>query len=145
MELSSRVEYALLALLELASRPTQDSPLTVNEIAASQAIPERYLDQILTLLRRGGVVSSQRGAKGGYFLAKEPWQITLLEIICSIEGSNGSKDGEPGITPTAEKTVVREIWSQAKQASQSVFGNYTLQDLCQKRDSYRQENPMYYI
>ncbi|TAE00190.1 MAG: transcriptional regulator [Oscillatoriales cyanobacterium] len=71
MERSSRVEYALLALLELATPYPKDSPLTVSEIAAAQEIPERYLDQILTVLRRAGFVQSLRGAKGGYLLAKK--------------------------------------------------------------------------
>ncbi|MGE5657031.1 MAG: RrF2 family transcriptional regulator [Actinomycetota bacterium] len=145
MELSSRVEYALLALLELVSHRAKDSPLTVNEIAASQAIPERYLDQILTLLRRNGIVSSQRGAKGGYLLAKEPWQITLLEIVHSVEGTNQSKKADFSNLLTLEKTVVLEVWQQAQEASKTVLSGYTLQDLCHQRDTRRQVNPMYYI
>ena len=145
MELSSRVEYALLALLELASRQKRELPLTVNEIAASQAIPERYLDQILTHLRRSGILASQRGAKGGYLLAKEPWQITLLEVVSSVEGSNSAREGEFVDSQTLEKTVVLEIWQKTKKASQSILASYTLQDLCQQRDTYRQQNPMYYI
>ncbi|HLO51763.1 MAG TPA: Rrf2 family transcriptional regulator [Kamptonema sp.] len=145
MELSSRVEYALLALLELASRQQRELPLTVNEIAGSQAIPERYLDQILTHLRRSGILISQRGAKGGYLLAKEPWQITLLEVVISVEGNNSAKEGEILNSQTIEKTVVLEIWQQAKVATQSILASYTLQDLCQHRDNYLQQNPMYYI
>ena len=89
VELSSRVEYALLALLELASHQPKESPLTMNEITASQEIPERYLDQILAVLRRAGIVQSLRGAKGGYLLAIEPWQITLLEVFSSLDGDGG--------------------------------------------------------
>lgn len=145
MELSSRVEYALLALLELTSHHAQGEPLKVGEIAASQAIPERYLDQILTTLRRAGIVQSQRGAKGGYLLAREPWQITLLDVIASIEGESSSKKTESVEGITLEKTVVHEVWQQAQEASHRVLGRFTLQDLCQQRDSYQQANPMYYI
>lgn len=70
VELSSRIEYALLALLALFDWRLEGKPLKVSEIAAMQSIPERYLDQILILLRRCGVVRSQRGIKGGYLLAK---------------------------------------------------------------------------
>lgn len=145
VDLSSRLEYALLALLELASQHGKGEPMKVSEIAASQGIPDRYLDQILTSLRRKGVVQSQRGAKGGYLLAREPWQITLLEVVSSIEGDSCSKKEEGSESTILNKVVVLEVWQQVKKASFSVLGRYTLQDLCQQRDAYRQVNPMYYI
>ena len=145
MELSSRVEYALLALLELATPYPKDSPLTVNEIADSQEIPERYLDQILTVLRRAGFVQSLRGAKGGYLLAKEPWQITLLDVFCALEGDSNGKVQKIAESATLEKTAVLEIWQEARQASLAVLGKYSLQDLCEQRDVRKQAHPMYYI
>ncbi|MCU0543523.1 MAG: Rrf2 family transcriptional regulator [Oscillatoriaceae cyanobacterium Prado104] len=145
MELSSRVEYALLALLELATPYPKDSPLTVNDIAESQEIPERYLDQILTVLRRAGFVQSLRGAKGGYLLAKEPWQITLLEVFCALEGDSNGKFQKVAESTTLEKTEVLEIWQEVRQASLAVLGKYSLQDLCEQRDVRKQSNPMYYI
>ncbi|MEG4272119.1 MULTISPECIES: Rrf2 family transcriptional regulator [unclassified Microcoleus] len=145
MELSSRVEYALLALLELASHYPKDSPLTVNEITASGEIPERYLDQILAVLRRASIVQSLRGAKGGYLLAKEPWQITLLEVFSILEGEGSSHIQKVSESATIEKTAVLEIWQEARQASWAVLGKYTLQDLCEQRDVRKQAHPMYYI
>ena len=145
VELSSRVQYALLALLELASHYPKDSPLTVNEITASQEIPERYLDQILAVLRRASIVQSVRGAKGGYLLAKEPWQITLLEVFLTLEGSGTGQTQKVSESVTIEKTAVLEIWQEARQASLTVLGKYTLQDLCEQRDLRKQTHPMYYI
>jgi Rrf2 family protein len=142
---SSKVEYALIALLELASQQGQDSLLTVSEIATSQDIPARYLDQILTILRHSGIVNSQRGAKGGYVLARAPWQITLLEIVSSLEGNNSSNKGVFSDSLTLEKTVVLDILHQAEKAYHSVLGSYTLEDLYQQRNAYKQQNPMYYI
>lgn len=139
---SARVEYALLALLEIASQSDQKEPLKISEITAKQAIPDRYLEQILTNLRRSGIVQSQRGAKGGYVLSREPWQITLLEIITSVEGDRSDKSTSGS---TVEKSLIHEVWQQAKSASQTVLSHYTLQDLCQRRDAYRQTNPMYHI
>lgn len=141
MELSSRVEYALLALIELASHPTPAIPLKIGEITAKQPMPERYLEQIFTGLRREGIVQSQRGARGGYTLAREPWQITVLEIISVIEGHQQGREEEA----TIEKDLVHEVWQQASQAADSILGRYTLQDLCQRRDIYKQINPMYHI
>ena len=142
---SSKVEYALIALLDLASQQEKDSLLTVSAIATSQGIPARYLDQILTILRHSGIVNSQRGAKGGYVLARAPWQITLLEIVSSLEGNNGSNKGVFSDSQTLEKTVVLDILQQAEKAYYSVLGSYTLDDLYQQRNAYKQQNPMYYI
>jgi Rrf2 family protein len=145
VELSSRVQYALLALLELASHYQKDSPLTVSELTASGEIPERYLDQILAVLRRASIVQSVRGAKGGYLLAKEPWQITLLEVFLSLEGDGSGQTQKVSESVTIEKTAVLEIWQEARQASFAVLGKYTLQDLCEQRDLHKQTHPMYYI
>jgi Rrf2 family protein len=141
VEPSARVEYALLALLEIASRYPQKEPLKISEITEKQAIPDRYLEQILMSLRRSGIVQSQRGAKGGYVLSREPWQITVLEIINSVEGDRLERDA----SSTVEKSLIHEVWQQAKTASQRILGHYTLQDLCQRRDAYVQTNPMYHI
>ncbi|HLO83582.1 MAG TPA: Rrf2 family transcriptional regulator [Nostocaceae cyanobacterium] len=143
LELSAKVEYALLALLELASHHDKKVPLTMSEITAKQPIPERYLEQILTHLRRAGVVQSQRGSKGGFLLVREPWQITLLEIVTLVEGERKDKEGaEP---PTLERTLVYEIWAKANAASVEVLRGYTLQDLYQQREARVQQSPMYYI
>ncbi|NMG09890.1 Rrf2 family transcriptional regulator [Brasilonema sp. UFV-L1] len=143
LDLSSKVEYALLALLELASNKGKKTPLTMSEITTKQPIPERYLEQILTSLRRAGLVKSHRGSRGGFVLAREPWQITLLEIVTLVEGER--KEKEPLVNPTLERNLVHEIWEQANIACVKVLHNYTLQDLCQQRDARLQEGPMYYI
>jgi Rrf2 family protein len=142
VELSARIEYALLALLEMASRPDRREPLKINEITANQPIPDRYLEQILTSLRRSGIVQSQRGAKGGYILTREPWQITLLEIVSSIEGDRKEKD--PDVS-SVERDLVHEVWQQADDAFEAILSRYTLEDLCQRRNDQLQVNPMYHI
>ena len=143
LDLSSKVEYALLALLELASNKGKRAPLTMSEITAKQPIPERYLEQILTNLRRAGVVQSHRGSRGGFVLVREPWQITLLEIVTLVEGER--KERGSSVTPTLERNLVHEIWEQANIASIEVLRSYTLQDLCQQREARLQQGPMYYI
>ncbi|BAZ32653.1 BadM/Rrf2 family transcriptional regulator [Cylindrospermum sp. NIES-4074] len=143
LDLSAKVEYALLALLELASHHGKKVPLTMSEMTAKQPIPERYLEQILTNLRRAGVVQSQRGSKGGFVLVREPWQITLLEIVTLVEGERQEKD--PSEASTLERSLVHEIWEQANAASIEVLRSYTLQDLCQERETRAQQSPMYYI
>jgi Rrf2 family protein len=145
MELSSRLEYALVALLEIAKYQAQGKPLKVNEIAASQSLPERYLDQIFTSLKRQGIISSQRGMKGGYLLAKELWEITLLDVVMAIEGGGNQKKVDPAISNTVEKTVIVQTFDEIKESVDGILKNYTLQDLAKILESRRQSSPMYYI
>jgi Rrf2 family protein len=145
MELSSRLEYALVALLEIAKYQAQGKPLKVNEIAASQSLPERYLDQIFTSLKRQGIISSQRGMKGGYLLAKELWQITLLDVVMAIEGGGNQKKVDPAISNTVEKTVIVQTFDEIKESVDGILKNYTLQDLAKILEARRQSSPMYYI
>lgn len=146
MELSCKSEYALLALLELATHYQSGEPLQIRQIAAQQHIPDRYLEQLLATLRRCGLVRSQRGAKGGYLLGREPWQINLLEVICCLEGSDSqSAEQDSGNKTTLESNLLREIWQEGCQAANTVLQKYTLQDLCEKRDAKRQLDIMYYI
>jgi Rrf2 family protein len=88
-------------------------------------------------------VQSQRGSKGGFVLVREPWQITLLEIVTLVEGERQEKD--PSEASTLERSLVHEIWEQANAASIEVLRSYTLQDLCQERETRAQQSPMYYI
>ena len=142
LNLSSKVEYALLALLELASHNSKKTPLTISEITTKQPIPERYLEQILTSLRRAGLLQSHRGSRGGFVLVREPWQITLLEVVNLMEGEKKETETNP---LTLERDLVREVWEEANAASVEVLRRYTLQDLCQQRDARMQQGPMYYI
>ncbi len=144
MELSCKSEYAFLALLELAAHHAQDEPLQIRQIASQQNIPDRYLEQLLATLRRGGLVRSQRGARGGYLLTRAPWQITLHEILSCIEGLEPSGDSSKNRT-TPEGLVIAEVWQEARQAAETVLQKYTLQELLEKRQAKKQLNLMYYI
>ena len=145
VELSCKSEYALLALLELASHYSTGNPFQIRQIAAEQNIPDRYLEQLLAALRRAGIVRSQRGARGGYLLAREPWKITLLEVISCIEGTE-SQPTEPSREPkSVEGMIVREIWQESGRAANAVLQKYTLQDLAEKRNARQQLDLMYYI
>ncbi|PSB45029.1 transcriptional regulator [Cyanosarcina cf. burmensis CCALA 770] len=145
MELSSKSEYALLALLELANAYQSAQLLQIRQIAARRDIPERYLDQLLAILRRGGLIKGIRGAKGGYILAREPSQITLLDALRCIEGLDIMPSAEKTTSEEAERGAIEEIWYNAEQAANAVWQNYTLQDLCDRVAARRQLDYMYYI
>jgi Rrf2 family protein len=145
VELSCKSEYAILALLEMATNYQSGEPQQIRQIAAQQNIPDRYLEQLLATLRRGGIIKSQRGSKGGYLLAREPRKITILEILECLEGLDVRPSAQEVNSRTADSSVIEEIWQEACQAANSVLQKYTLQELCEKRDSLRQVDIMYYI
>ncbi|BAY22771.1 hypothetical protein NIES2100_25340 [Calothrix sp. NIES-2100] len=145
MEISCKSEYAILALLEMATHYQSGEPMQIRQIAAQQNIPDRYLEQLLATLRRGGIIKSQRGSKGGYLLAREPKKITIFEILECLEGMDVRAEPADNNRRTIDSGVIAEIWQEACQAANSVFQNYSLQDLCEKRDSRRQLDIMYYI
>lgn len=86
MKLTTRSEYALLALLYLARHPTDDY-VTVETIAAAQVIPHKYLEQIMLALKRARYVRSCKGQRGGYRLAKAPGKIPIADIVRLFDGA----------------------------------------------------------
>ncbi|OUL36457.1 transcriptional regulator [Nostoc sp. T09] len=144
MEISNKSEYALLALLELASRYPSGESLQIRQMAVLQDIPNRYLEQLLATLRRGGLIKSIRGAKGGYVLARDPRKISLLEAWSCIEGVDAVAPIDKN-SKTVETQIIEEIWHEARQAANSVLEKYTLQDLCERRSKQREKELMYYI
>jgi len=145
VELSNKSEYALLALLELASCYNTGESLQIRQIAALQDIPNRYLEQLLATLRRGGLIKSIRGAKGGYVLARDPRKITILDAFTCIEGADAGVPAENEPPKTVESEVIFDVWQEARQAANSVLQKYTLQDLCERRATRRNMELMYYI
>ncbi|MEH2071899.1 MAG: Rrf2 family transcriptional regulator [Nostoc sp.] len=145
MVISNKSEYALLALLELATCYPNGDALQIREIAALQDIPNRYLEQLLATLRRGGLIKSIRGAKGGYVLARDPKAITVLDAFTCMEGSDVAVSTCEPPPSTVEGELIQEVWQEARQAANSVLEKYTLQDLCDRRAIRQQKELMYYI
>jgi len=143
LELSPKVEYALVALLEIAIQTDSKKPVTIGEITSRHPIPERYLEQILAALRRGGLLKSMRGAKGGYILSREPRDISLLEVVRLIEGEQRGKDEAENIT--LEMRIIRDSWEKVDLSSQSLLENHSLDELCRMREMNLKQNMMYYI
>jgi len=145
MELSCKTSYALLALLELAAVYQGGETLQIRQIAAMQDIPDRYLEQLLATLRRGNLVKSQRGAKGGYTLAREAWQISLLDVVNCLEGADSQPGAKDACPTNLEMAVIGEIWQEVHITANSVLQKYTIKDLLEKRNARKQLDIMYYI
>jgi Rrf2 family protein len=144
MELSSKLEYALLALLEIANSYESGEPLQIQQIADAQDIPKRYLEQLLATLRRGGLIKSTRGVKGGYVLAREPYQITILDALNCIEGLEATVSST-NTTNSVGTKVIGGVWEEACQALYAVLQQHTLQDLCDSYSKHSHLPLMYYI
>ncbi|MEW6015035.1 MAG: Rrf2 family transcriptional regulator [Candidatus Zixiibacteriota bacterium] len=120
--LSLKAQYGLRAVVSLASHYGK-GPLQAKEIATSQGVPVRYLELLLSQLRRARIVDATRGKNGGYILAKEPASITVLDVVTAFEGrviispmrDEKEKEGNPGslsfIWKEAEKRVVEYLGS----------------------------------
>jgi Rrf2 family transcriptional regulator, cysteine metabolism repressor len=88
ISITSKSPYAVLALAELARSPGSE-PVPIGELARRREVPVQFLEQLFALLRRGGIISSQRGVKGGYRFAREPSTVTVLEVVELLDGPLG--------------------------------------------------------
>lgn len=143
--LSCKHEYALCALVELATAYASGQPLQSRQLAQRQQIPDRYLEQLLATLKRGGLVRSQRGVNGGYLLAHEPTSISVLDVIHCIDGKATDDFQESHLPSTAECSVIQEVWIEAQQAMAMILDKYSLKDLVEMRDVRQSASVMYYI
>jgi Rrf2 family protein len=140
---SAKTEYGLISLLELATIYLQGSVLQVAEIASRQNIPDRYLEQMLTSLRRAQILRSIRGPKGGYQLAMAPAQIKVVDVVRCLEGDSSVETRAP--RDTAEYQVLDGLESELAQARLQILEGTTLQDLVDRRDRLVQSQAMYFI
>jgi Rrf2 family cysteine metabolism transcriptional repressor len=106
ISITSKSPYAVLALAELARSPGSE-PVPIGELARRRDVPVQVLEQLFAVLRRGGVISSQRGVKGGYRFAREPSTITVLEIVELLDGPLGR--GADGVFDDAAEAARRVL------------------------------------
>ena len=143
MAFSAKTEYGLVALIDLADAYASGGLVQTGEICRRHQIPERYLEQMLTSLRKGGFLRSIRGPKGGFQLARDPASITVVEVVACLEGEvQGGSDQRSG---DAEFAVLAALDDRAEQARNDVLSALSLADLVRERDAKRTPLPMFYI
>ena len=128
MSITTKSPYALQALTELAR--CGEGPVPIGELARRRGIPVQFLEQLFATLRRAGVLKSQRGVKGGYTFARQPGEITVLEIVELLDGPVG-RDSEG-------------IFADAAGAARDVLGKVTIAELVE-REAHDAGAAMYYI
>jgi Rrf2 family protein len=144
MVFSARTDYGLIALMDLAEASGSGLLLQTHEIASRHAIPERYLEQMLTTLRKAGYLKSLRGPRGGFQLRLPPEEIRIGEVVACLEGDRRSEQ-EPGERDIPEFQAVGALAQRADGARDAVLARLTLLDLLQERDAHRQAQPMFFI
>jgi Rrf2 family protein len=136
MKISTRGRYGVRAIFDIAyygkGRAEQ-----IRMIAERQEIPPRYLEQIFQRLKKAGIIKTRRGAKGGYFLARHPSDVTMAEIVEVTDGplvpvvcrAYGEKRGH---CHRARSCVVKPIWDEAGRRLTEYLGTVTVADLCDR-------------
>lgn len=143
MALSAKTQYGIVSLIELATIYGQGGVLQVAEIASRQGIPDRYLEQMLTSLRRARILRSIRGPRGGYQLARPPAEILLQEVVATLEGEPAPRSST-GRT-SAEFDVLAQLEERLDSARIGILSGTSLHDLLEERDQLVQAQAMYFI
>ena len=147
MRITAKSEYATRALVDLVLQGTENGHVQVRDIATRQNVPEKYLVQILLVLKHAGIVESRRGADGGYRLAKPAVEITLGEVVRAVEGPLmplrcfTDADESNAAWPLREHACA--LWAGIRKEVADVLDSRTFADLA--RDFTREPSHMYYI
>ena len=130
MKLSSRSRYGLRAALDLALE-YGNGPLQIKAIANREDISNKYLEQLMTILKTSGLVRSFRGPKGGYVLAKPPNEIKLKEVFTALEGPLVAVEclQHPEFCPHCAECITRQVWYDVQDAMLDVLEAINMQDL----------------
>jgi Rrf2 family protein len=125
MRLSARVDYALRAMAELAAA---SAPRTVEQLAAAQRIPSKYLENILGELRRGGLLRSQRGPDGGHRLARPTSEISIADVIRALDGELANVRGNrpEHLAYTGAAAPLQQVWIALRASERVILEGVTL-------------------
>jgi Rrf2 family protein len=130
MHVTAKADYAVRAVIELADS-SQSAPRKVDDVAQAQAIPVSFLENILTQLRSSGVVRSQRGPEGGYWLAQPAEEVSLAQIIRAVEGPlvgvRGQRPEEIEYSGSAE--MLQQVWIALRANLRKVLEEVTVADV----------------
>ena len=131
MRISAKADYAVRAAIELARK--ESGPTKGEAIATAQAIPLKFLENILIDLRHAGLVRSQRGAEGGYWLARPAAEISVADVIRAVEGPLASVRGTPPEEVDYPKGAaqLQRVWVAVRTAIRGVAENVSLADLAE--------------
>jgi len=137
MKPTVKLEYALRALVCLAKRSGDGSVTTIDEVAGEEEIPSKFLAQIMSELRRGGLVASRRGKEGGYALARRPEEISLRDVVALMQGDMLGQEME---SAGRSGSAVSAAWKEQRERFEARLRDHTLGDILASGN-----REMYYI
>jgi Rrf2 family protein len=144
MKISAKIEYACIAMLELAAHYGSGEPVRVRRIAERHGVPPRFLVQILLQLKGAGLVASVRGAAGGYQLIKSPDDISLGQIMEVIEGAPDEKGQLSSASPDSPAVkVLMQAWQDVNAVQRNMLREISVATLLERVKA--QDEQMYYI
>ena len=145
MKLSTKGEYGLLAAIDLALHSGR-GPVQSIQIAERQEIPKQYLDQLLLMLKKAGLIESSRGRQGGYQLARPAPEITLFDVVTALEGpiENVNFVGKSKRGQNPSERILQDIWTNLFSHTVETLKQKTLEEFCDRQRKI-QEQFMYYI
>jgi Rrf2 family protein len=131
MRISAKADYAVRAAAELAAAEPQGRPVKGEQLAAAQAIPQKFLENILADLRNAGLVQTRRGADGGYALTRPASEISLAEVLRAVEGPLAAVQGTrpEGLHYQGAAARLPEVWVALRANLRAVLERVTLADL----------------
>jgi len=145
VRISAKGEYAIKAMLDLAMH-RERGLIPIQEIAARQTIPQRYLEQVLLSLKRAGLLTSKRGSTGGYHLTKAPEEITVGAVLRAVEGGSAFEAAAQGRRNGGAGHELGELWDEISEAVSQVVDRLTFGDLVTRTlERRRTAKPMYHI
>jgi Rrf2 family protein len=129
VRVTAKVDYAVRALVELAA--ADGATVKGDRIADAQGIPLKFLENILAELRRAGIVGSQRGADGGYRIARDPAGVSVADVVRAVEGPLADVHGTPpeDLDPPGAAAPVREVWVATRAAMRLVLERVTIDQI----------------
>lgn len=139
INVSAKTEYACLAIFDLALAYASGEPQQLRRIAEAHDIPSNFLAQILSQLKTAGVVTSTRGASGGYRLAIPPEEITMWDIVCVMEGEAKSN----GCPSRGAVAILSDTWQRAADQSREALQAISFAELVEQAGN--DAHSMYYI
>jgi Rrf2 family transcriptional regulator, cysteine metabolism repressor len=131
ISVTSKSRYAVVAMAELAR--SGERPIPIKELSERRQIPEQFLEQLFSTLRRAGLLTSHRGVKGGYTLARPAEEINVLEVVQALDGKIGQEADEAG-----------GIWADGVGALRKVFNRTTIAEIA-RREGETSGTTMYHI
>lgn len=149
MKVSRRALYGIMAAIDLAIHG-KEAPVQARSIARRQAIPIKFLEQVLLAMKKGGLIHSLRGVQGGYRLVKEPSALSVADILEVLDGPVLSLPASNGVPAKGaqfkQELLLGHIWKQVAQAEHEVLQRIRIDQLAERQQAIEGRYiPMYHI